>query len=98
LPQEEQCDYAWQQQQQQQQEMLQQHIRDAEELLGQYQRDEGSAGAEVPLSQWHQRKQADHQQWRQQAPSFFCATLQQQAGPTDSSQCGFCGSNDVTIR
>jgi hypothetical protein len=78
--------------------MFQQQMRDAEELLRDYQRNEGSAGAEVPLSHWQQRRQAEHEQWRQQAPLLFCASLQQQAGPADTSQCSFCGSNDVTVR
>jgi hypothetical protein len=99
LPRHEQYEYAWQQQrQQQQQQMFDEQLRDAQALLGQYQRDAEAMGAEVSLSQWHQRKQADHQQWRQQAPSLFCASLQHQAGPSDTSQCTVCGSSDVTVR
>jgi hypothetical protein len=64
----------------------------------QYQSNAGPAGAEASLSEWHQRKQADHQQWRQQSSSFCCAMLQQQAGPGDTATCGICGSAEVMIR
>ena len=103
LPQQEQCDYEWQQREQQQQQQdeqqrFAQHINDAAEAVKQYQSDAGPAGAEASLSEWHQRKQADHQQWRQQSSAFCCAMLQQQAGPGDTATCGICGSDEVMIR
>jgi hypothetical protein len=64
----------------------------------QYWADAGSLGAEVPLSEWRQRMQTDHHQWRQQAGSICCAVLQQQAGPDDAARCEVCGTNQSTIR